>query len=32
MRKLDRKIQRQADTNVGRFLSLRSAWDRENSE
>ena len=27
---LVRKIQRQADTNAGRFLSSRSAWDRAN--
>ena len=30
MSQLVRKIQRQADTNAGRFLSSRSAWDRAN--
>jgi hypothetical protein len=31
MSQLVRKIQRWADTNAGRFLSSRSAWDRVNS-
>ena len=31
MNQLVRKIQRQADTNAGRFPSSGSAWDRLNS-